>query len=272
MLCVGRVAAVGALAIGGCIPLIAEPKAPASLESGQGRSGLAPARVGLGAIEGGASGALREVWVEGQGMRAVRVWALRDGAPRAVFVFLHGAVIRNPRGGRPIGGERQTQSLLDCLALPALRRLAPIMVLPVSKDGRWWREDETRYVLGLVRAVTERWPASRERRVVLGYSNGGIGAWFFARLYSESFDAAVPMASDATIVGASPLPIYVIHGADDEVFPVAPVRTAVERLAHQGAKIRFDERPEGSHLDACGYVPELTAAGHWLEAALPSLR
>ena len=77
----------------------------------------------------------------------------------------------------------------------------------------------------------------------------------------------MPIAGNATILGASPLPIAVIHGADDEVFPIDPVRRGVAQLVQQGAKVRLAERSGGSHLSPCAYVSELAAAGQWLDQA-----
>src|SRR5262249_46705948 len=157
--------------------------------------------------------------VEAQGERQA-TFSIPDGAaPQALVVFLHGSV---PHGrGRPRGtAPSQGRIMLDCLAAPALGFLKPVIIAPRSPDGQWWTRSDTEFVLGLVRAAESKWPSIGLRRVIMGYSNGGIGTWYFARLYPEYFAAAVPMASNDSIVGDSPLPIYALQGTRDEQFDI----------------------------------------------------
>jgi pimeloyl-ACP methyl ester carboxylesterase len=44
------------------------------------------------------------------------------------------------------------------------------------------------------------------RTILVGYSNGGMGTRYFARLYPEHFSAAVPIAFNDTIVGPARCP------------------------------------------------------------------
>lgn len=222
--------------------------------------------------------------VKGQGERRVTVW-LPNTPPRSVVLFLHGRVVRHPRlrsgvvprvepahqrrsvpvpDGRRLDGERQTRGALPCLVAPGLDALAPVVLAPISSDGEWWKKSDTELVLGLVQAARRRWPEAAARSIVMGYSNGGIGTWFFARLYPEYFSGAVPVAFNDTIVGPSPLPIYAIQGADDELFDAKAVGRAVRALEQAGHDVIYDEKYRGSHYQPCGYVPELKRAARWL--------
>jgi poly(3-hydroxybutyrate) depolymerase len=229
-------------------------------------------------VVGGLSGALVDLnpvaWkpglgsydlsVAGQGTRSVVVWVPPErAAPRALVVLLHGRTGRGPAHGKD--ALAPARSLLSCLVAPALGSLDPIVIAPVSTTGEWWQRQETELVLGLVLAVRSRWPEAGSRAVIAGYSNGGIGSWYFARLYPEYFRAALPMAFNDTIVGESPLPIYAIVGTRDEQFDFHRVRDALQRLRDQGGDVTLDEKYRGSHFAPCSYVPELTRAGHWLE-------
>src|SRR5688572_20317912 len=129
------------------------------------------------------------------------------GEPRTLVVLLHGAVPQQGGRGRP-ARLGPTRLLVSCLAAPALQSLHPIIVAPGSPTGQWWQREETELVLGLVLAVRERWPQAGTRSVIAGYSNGGIGSWYFARLYPEYFVAAVPMAANETIAGQTSLPVF----------------------------------------------------------------
>jgi hypothetical protein len=201
--------------------------------------------------------------VAGQGTRSVVVWLPEAPEPRAVVVLLHGTV--RERSGHAAGAARGPSRLLvSCLAAPALGFLDPIILAPSSPTGQWWARSDTELVLGLVLAARNRWPRARTRSVILGYSNGGIGTWYFARLYPEYFLAAIPMAFNDTIVGPSALPIYAIQGTHDEQFAFPAVRAAVQALRDQGQDVTLDEKYRGAHYAPCSYVPELARAGHWL--------
>lgn len=225
------------------------------------QGGIAPARVGA---RFSSDDGLTEykVQVSGQPERSAAVWLPEGSEPRFIVVLLHGAIVHAARGDGP---ERQSRELLRCLAVPALKSLNPVVLVPRSEEGRWWTQDDTSFVLGLLQAADERWPSAHHEHVVLGYSNGGIGAWYFARLYPDYFSAAVAIASNETIVGDSKVPVYAIHGSDDELFPIAPVRSAVNALSARGFDVTFAERTGAGHMEPCSYARELKAAAPWLE-------
>lgn len=174
--------------------------------------------------------------------------------PRPLVVFLHGA-----------GGSHGLVEKLDCLVTPAFAKLSPIVVAPEGGRGEWWHTEQTSFVLGLADAAVRDWPVQQDRVVIMGYSNGGIGAWFFARLYPKSFSAAIPMASNHTIVGESQLPVFAIHGSRDELFDVSRVEQNVTALARRGFDVQLLVKPRGTHMKPCDYVRELQTAAEWLD-------
>jgi dienelactone hydrolase len=226
--------------------------------------GVPPATVDLSGLALSPGAHEVELDVAGDGPRSAEIWLPERAEPRTLVIVLHGTVVQRPgvRGGSARG---QTRSLVGCLAAPALASLDPIIIAPLSSDGQWWRRSDTALVLGLVAAVRRRWPEAGARSVLMGYSNGGIGTWYFARLYADYFAAAVPMAFDESIVGESALPIYGIMGTSDEQFDSRRVRVAVQALKAKGADVTLNEKYRGSHYKACSYVPELSQAGRWLE-------
>lgn len=246
--------------LGGCVPppSAAEPEVFVY-------PGVAPAQVDLSQLSPEPGASEHDVPVAGQGARSLEIWMPERATPRTLVILLHGT-IQKRLGVLGPAARPHTHALVGCLAAPALAALDPIIVAPRSETGQWWRREDTELVLGLVQAVQQRWPATRGRSVIAGYSNGGIGTWFFARSYPSYFSAAIPMAFNDTIVGASPLPIYAIQGGRDEQFEIERVRAAVAALKAQGQDVTFDEKYRGTHLPVCAYVPELTEAGRWLEA------
>lgn len=119
-------------------------------------------------------------------------------------------------------------------------------------------------MLGLAVAARRRWA----RVVISGYSNGGLGTWYFARSYPVYFAAAIPIAFNDTVVGPTPLPVYAIEGTNDELFSSELVRGKVTALADRGFAVSLHERYRGSHLKPCSYVSELTGASAWLDAVV----
>jgi dienelactone hydrolase len=202
--------------------------------------------------------------VSAGGVRSARVWMTKARRPRTVVIVLHGAIPHEPRR-REGQSQMATQHLINCLVAPALMDLDPVIIAPHSIDGQWWKRADTEFVLGLARAAQQRWPEAGRRRVIMGYSNGGIGTWYFARLYPEYFAAAIPMAFNDTIVGVTPLPVYAIQGEKDELFAIRPVRSAVAAARAAGVDVTLDERNRAGHMNACAYAPELARAARWLE-------
>ena len=210
-------------------------------------------------------GLAEEHWeVAAQGERSARLWIPDAPRPRTVVVLLHGAIVNAP-GQRGRGAESATRSLITCLAEPALSELAPLIIAPHSADGQWWKAADTEFVLGLVAAARRRWPELATRSVIMGYSNGGIATWYFARLYPEYFSAAIPMAFNESIAGPTPLPIYAIQGEKDELFPIAPIRAATSTLRAKGFDVTLNVRYRAGHMNPCAYERELALAGQWLE-------
>jgi hypothetical protein len=261
----GRARRLGrALLLGACggLPLACRPAEPPVEPEVIAMPGLPPSQVDLSAIEWRPGARAVELALEGKGSRSADIWMPDAPAPRSLIVVLHGTV---SEAHRETGSHAQARRLVGCLASPAFEPLDPIIIAPHSTTGQWWSPDDTGFVLGLVMAAQRRWPEIGSRSVISGYSNGGLGTWYFARLYPEYFAAAVPMAFNDLIIGTSPLPIYAIQGTKDEQFEIEPVRSAVRALQARGQDITFREKYRGTHLAPCSYLPELSEAAHWLE-------
>lgn len=151
--------------------------------------------------------------------------------------------------------------------MPAFEPLQAVFLVPQSAHGEWWQPDDAAFVLGLVEAAKAQWPIDRDCVVMMGYSNGGIGTWFFARMHPEHFSAAIPMASNETIIGPTTLSVYAIHGERDEVFPIDGVRRKISRLQTGGFPVKLSVLAGCEHVNArgCDYRQELGAARSWLQ-------
>jgi predicted peptidase len=107
--------------------------------------------------------------------------------------------------------------------------------------------------------------------VITGYSDGGNGSWFYAQYYSDLFSAAIPMASSYNSVGSDgivpkiDIPLYVIHGENDDLFPLAQTEEWVNQSKNAGSSIEFVIASGLTHYEVCNYVGYLTTATNWLQ-------
>lgn len=73
----------------------------------------------------------------------------------------------------------------------------------------------------------------------MGYSRGGGGSWLFAKDHSE-ISSAIPIASSFSTDEEIEVPIYVIHGENDELFPLSTIGTSVQHSNSAGSNIRLE--------------------------------
>lgn len=171
-------------------------------------------------------------------------------------------VIAMPYAGAPEASAREYRSLL---ARPGLARLGAIVIVPVAITATWDTPAATSTIASLVRAAIEAWPIDPDRVVVTGYSNGGNGTWAQAALYPELYSAAIPMGSYAPTAPPTGVPLYILHGEDDELFPVGRARAAAEAADAAGGQVEFEALPF-SHFQAGRYAEALDRAAAWVEA------
>jgi predicted peptidase len=126
-------------------------------------------------------------------------------------------------------------------------------------------------VQGLLQLAAKFWPVDLERVVATGYSNGGNASWLFAELAPNIFSAGIPMASsyDLTNMDGSgrkiEVPMYVIHGENDELFPIEITKNWVDLSIQAGSDITFVVAAGLSHYEPCSYSPYLKEAVTWLK-------
>ncbi len=116
--------------------------------------------------------------------------------------------------------------------------------------------------------LKETWPIDPERIVVTGYSAGGIGTWNLTDEFPRLFSAGLPVAADPVTIDSrdeSSTPMYVVHGEEDELFPLEVVRSAVDRVVEQGAPVHVVVVEDVGHTALSAYVEPLSGAVEWLE-------
>jgi hypothetical protein len=128
-------------------------------------------------------------------------------------------------------------------------------------------------VLATVSDLRRKYHIDPNRIFLTGMSNGGIGTWLIGMHHAHLFAGLAPMASGLDRVllpfleNLRNTPVYIIHGAKDQVMPVELSRSIVrelEALGYPHVVYREHEREHpiaGGHYFPQEELPDLVA---WL--------
>ena len=198
-----------------------------------------------------------QVWVPASYDRA-RKWP--------AILFLHGA------GERGDDGEKQIAVGLG----PALRDgkvdAEAIVIFPQCPEGpRWVEPTPTRIAIAALDAAEREFSIDRNRVALTGMSMGGAGAWMLAIRYPKRWSALATVCAyihrppsvpdldnpttetyDQFAKRVPHIPIWIFHGSDDTVVPVAESREMARAL---GARAGYTEF---AHTDHNAWDPAYT--------------
>lgn len=165
-------------------------------------------------------------------------YAQKDSWP--LLLFLHGA------GERGENLERVKVHGPPKL-IAAGKQFPFIVVSPQCPSDRWWQPEE---LTALLDEIVEKYKVDQDRIWVTGLSMGGFGTWSLAAATPERFAALVPICGGGDPIWAKRLnhiPIWVFHGAKDQVVPLDRSEKMVEALKQAGGTVKFTVYPEASH-------------------------
>ena len=180
----------------------------------------------------------------------------RGGQPAPLVVALH-------FGGRvtPFYGR----GMLEALVLPALAELEAIVVAPDALDRGWDDALDEGAVLALMDHLGATLAIDRQRVLCMGYSMGGVGTWYLASRHPDRFTAAIPIAGRPPAPLQVKVPVYALHGREDEVMPIGPTESLINQLSAGGADARLVIVNDATHYQTDRFVDPLrVAAGRWL--------
>lgn len=164
------------------------------------------------------------------------------------------------------GGGNTYKEFNDCLALPGLEALNAIIVSPEGENQLWSTGNNVEKVLSIITNAQKYWNVNPEKIAITGYSNGGNGSWYFAQHHPKLFSAAIPMVSAYPINQKIEIPLYIIHGAKDELFELATTKKWVGKTKEAGTDLILVVNDQLSHFEGCAYISDLKNAGEWLKA------
>jgi predicted peptidase len=158
----------------------------------------------------------------------------------------------------------------DCLVEPGFENVDAYILSPNSKALQWYEDANVFQILALVDLVKTYLNVDINKTAVMGYSDGGNASWYFAQFYPELFKAAIPIATSydtTTSAGVTKIdiPLYVIHGEEDDLFPIEVTEGYVNASKDAGTDVTFVRAPGLVHNKPCDYVPYLKDAVAWLE-------
>lgn len=135
-----------------------------------------------------------------------------------------------------------------------------IVVSPQCPDGQRW---DVEVLNALLDKVIAELPVDSNRIYLTGLSMGGYGVWRFAIAHPDRFAAIAPVCGWGVLEDVEKLrtmPVWVFHGAKDNVVPPSESEKMVERLQKFGnTQVKFTLYPDANHnaWDAAYGTPEL---------------
>ena len=149
-----------------------------------------------------------------------------------------------------------------------------ILACPTAPMGAWFTRGAEELVLATIRSMQRRYHIDPDRIFLTGMSNGGIGAWVIGMHDAPLFAGIAPMASGLDnvlmpfLANLRSTPIYIIHGAKDQVMPVELSRTITKELTRLGYPYVYREHDREHPMAGGHYFPreELPELVTWLNA------
>ncbi len=134
---------------------------------------------------------------------------------------------------------------------------------------------DSRSIRAMFDTVCETYQVDRSRVYLSGLSDGGTYTYLLGWDQAELFAGIAPIAGELSPVADGMLrqkrginvPVHVIHGVHDFVFPVEAIRSSNELLEHIGYKVKYTELPDWSH--ALTYTINETLVLPWFEGLGP---
>ena len=148
-----------------------------------------------------------------------------------------------------------------------------ILACPTIAMGAWWTRFGEDLTLAVLESVSEEYHVDPDRIFLTGMSNGGIGTWIIGMHHADLFAGIAPMASGLDDVlfpfveNLAHTPVYVIHGAEDQVMPVQLSRDLVQEMKRLGIPHVYREH-QWTHPHAGGHFfprQELPALIAWFD-------
>lgn len=121
-----------------------------------------------------------------------------------------------------------------------------IVVSPQTQRSGWKSEP----LLRLLDQIEKRYNVDSSRIYATGLSMGGYGVWRLAAAAPDRLSAIAPVCGGGEPSSAESmkdLPVWVFHGAKDDIVPLSESEEMVAALKAAGAEVRFTIYPDADH-------------------------
>lgn len=176
-----------------------------------------------------------------------------------LVIFLHGS------GERGNDNEAQLKWGVKNFATPeVMKSYRPIVLAPQCPSGESWanlsqsdlslRSEPTKpmkLLMELIDEIVANYAIDKDRIYITGLSMGGYGTYDLLMRRPELFAAAVPVCGAGDITKASEIaniPIWIFHGAKDDVVDPNNSIKMYSALLKEGAKPGLTLYPEAGHF------------------------
>jgi predicted peptidase len=91
-------------------------------------------------------------------------------------------------------------------------------------------------IIQTINELAEKYSIDMDRIYITGHSMGGLGVWGFITSYPDYFAAAAPISGlwNDDVSMLTDLPIWVFHGQNDPLVPIANEQDSVEKIEALG--------------------------------------
>lgn len=163
-----------------------------------------------------------------------------------LLLYLHGASESgsDPRVLRRHGPPKYIEGMRD---------FPFIMVSPQAPAAIGW-QPQFPILKALLANVLASLPVDPRQVYLTGNSMGGNGAWDLARQMPKQFAALIPVAAFYTgrpsdLCVLKDMPIWVIHGEQDDTIPASGADILVTALRECGGNPKYTVLPETAHVE-----------------------
>lgn len=126
-----------------------------------------------------------------------------------------------------------------------------IVVSPqCPRRSSWSSQDQIQVLIALLDDIVANYNVDESRVYLTGLSMGGYGTWAMGATCPERFAALVPICGGGRPSTAEKLkntPIWVFHGARDNVVPIQRSKDMVQAVKAAGGDVQLTIYPEATH-------------------------
>ncbi|MFZ1289584.1 MAG: discoidin domain-containing protein [Melioribacteraceae bacterium] len=126
-----------------------------------------------------------------------------------------------------------------------------VIISPQCPEGeRWTDKWYPEAIISLIDEIAVNYKIDNDRIYLTGLSMGGFGTWEIASLYPEKFAAITPICGGGNPEKARDLrllPIWVFHGAKDDIVPPMLSQQIVDELKLYNSDVKFTLYSEANH-------------------------